>query len=503
MPRTSSSLRRHRAEQRRFIFDGRHAQHELVKRKDIFDAVHTLPQLDCIVDLLKNFKRYRDVGARFGGGAVFYGPAGTGKTMMARYVATESEARFIEEDQFPITLKDKAGVWLPCDIHNCFSFSEEWAQKNNRPVVLFFDQFDDWLNTNSNVMRQLEIELDGFSGRCEGVYLIVTSKKSPDEFGKSLFRSGRIDRKTAFSLPDRRQQIELISGFLSRYAHDQNIDVGNLIYLLDDPSHADLKVLVDKAYTSIVREKEVARASGKKKRISDRTVITEEKLIEVSLAKVLDPHTGHSMSTGEEERTAIHEMGHYIVARALGMPAHFVSCRPGILSLGMTFWGDNGLERKVPTISEKVKEIATLVGSLEVEDLFGFPPDLGSATDINIATLMARKLLASGIGPRSQIMKEYGILDFTDSEKGDDDGEFTLISDDLRYRSEKDIVALLNKQRLVARRVVNFFGRSPFAKLAEMLVKKPNKVMLQKELDTLLEPKLSEFKKKHRIVEIR
>lgn len=505
MPRLSSSFRQHFAKQREFIFGGHPAQCGPTNREDIFDSVHIVSRADRIIDLLKNFKRYRSAKAKFGGGAVFYGPSGTGKTMMARYVATRSGARFIDVRQFPVVLKSGVHIWQPHDIQNLFRLCEEWARKNNSPAVLFLDQFDDWIKIHVNVMSQLEIELDGFSGRREGVYLIVTGKEEPEKFGGSLFRSGRIETRIAFSLPDRRQQVELMRGFLSKYPSDPKIDIGNLVYLLSSPSHADLKSYVDEAYTCAVREMEVDRMQRGKKNGAPKAKITEQKLIEVLMSKILDDETGHTTPPEEERVSAIHEVGHYIVARALGIPAHFVSCRVGLNSLGMTFVGDNGLDRKCPSIEETLRTISVFTAGIESEELFGVPPTVGGQGDNRIATAMAKTLLSTGVGSQSSLMKEYGIFYFRNDYDEEDEvmPELSILSEDLRSAFEKEVVALLRREQRRARTVMRFFGKDLVGKIADALIKKPGKIMLRGELDRLLEPRLGQFKKKHGIVELK
>ena len=125
--------------------------------------------------MLVNFKRYQDAGIKLDAGVLLLGPSRTGKTMTARYIATKSKARFIDIRQFAEYAIRIVGddmhvhAWSDADIRNLFRFSEELAKKSRKPLVLFFDQIDDWLKAHQNVIAQLETEIDGFSGRKEGV----------------------------------------------------------------------------------------------------------------------------------------------------------------------------------------------------------------------------------------------------------------------------------------------------------------------------------------------
>ncbi|MBI4087578.1 MAG: hypothetical protein HY434_01990 [Candidatus Liptonbacteria bacterium] len=395
-------------------------------------------------------------------------------------------------------------IWQPHDIQHLFSLSEQWATKNRRPIVVFADQFDNWLGIHSNVAAQLEIELDGFSGRREGVYFIATAQQEPREFGGSMFRSGRIETEVAFSDPDRRQQIELLEGFLHRYPHDPDIDIGNLIHLLDVPTPADLKAFVDDAFVCALQEVAVAKVKKEKGWASKEAKVTENLLIDVFLPQVLDPKTGHTMSPEEERGVAIHEMGHVVVARALGVPAHSVSCRPGLESLGLMYQGDSGLERKNPFVEERYAMICIGLGSIEAETLLDVPPNIGCNADLHNAADMAQRLIATGVDPQSPLVPKYGRLHFHPGGDVDDEGKVgpPQISEELKGDLEKAVVLVLRERQAMARNIVAFFGKELIGMLADALIAKPNKVMLQKELDRLLEPKLSEFRSKHNIVEI-
>ncbi|MDP2598843.1 MAG: AAA family ATPase, partial [Candidatus Liptonbacteria bacterium] len=141
---------------------------------------------------------------------VIHGPRRIGKTMLARYIATGSGAKFVDMRRFPVDLKSGVHAWQEHDIRSLFRFSEFWTEKNKRPIVLFIDQFDEWLQVHGNIITQLEIELAGFSGRKQGVYIVATSRTNPKDSEASLFLGGRVDKWIAMSFPDKKQQVELL-----------------------------------------------------------------------------------------------------------------------------------------------------------------------------------------------------------------------------------------------------------------------------------------------------
>lgn len=74
-----------------------------------------------------------------------------------------------------------------------------------------------------------------------------------------------------------------------------------------------------------------------------------------------------------------------------------------------------------------------------------------------------------------------------------------FITPDLRKRFLADATRRLEEERICAKRILKFFGKSVIDKLAKKLLEKPHGIMLQKELDAMLEPKLSTYHKKHKI----
>ena len=476
--------------QRRFVFR-EVARIDPVTRSMIYDAVHVLPQLESIINYLKNFDPATEPPHC---GAVFWGPNRTGKNYIARYVATETRTRLVDIRGFPVETKDGEQIWQPQDIRNLFALSGEWVKKHRRPIILLIDQIDDWLDKNWRIRDELEVRLDGFAQRRSGVFLIVTAKNKPvvkpteksgdktgefggveEFFGGSLFKSGRIGFHIAFSLPDRKQQAVLLKGFLSDCScDDQNIDVENVVYLLDDPAPGSIRSMVLEA-----REVEKARDGLK-------SPISQDVLIEVFLRYLLDPPTGHEQSEEEKTRIRIHELGHYIVLRAWGLPARLVCARPGLKSLGTTFIMD---DYSNSTIESLRRFVTGIYGSIEAEKLLGFKPNNGTESDLRTINGFAKQILNF---EKSRNLQKYGDLKI-------DTGGDEFYSEELLARYELALGQIMKRERQRARLTLMFFGASALKKIAARLAGKPHEVLLQRELDALLEPKLSEFHRKHKI----
>src|SRR3989338_3104293 len=219
--------------QREFVFREQKA-FTPVDRNALYACEHILHQVDSIITGLKNFKEYRKYGAKLEGGMLIHGPKGTGKTTMAQLIATESGAHFVDLTLYPTPHP----VWGPVDVAALFKNGDAWVKKHDCPLVYFIDQFDDVYEKQKKVMREFEIRLCGIRERCGGVFFILTSLKPPNGFDSdekecTLFREGRIGAHLELSKPDFQQQVLLMQGFLSRWAHEENIDVRSLARLLN------------------------------------------------------------------------------------------------------------------------------------------------------------------------------------------------------------------------------------------------------------------------------
>jgi ATP-dependent Zn protease len=476
-----------------------------VKREEIYDSEHIFGQLEPIFDYLVNYRAYHREGISVDGGAILCGVPGMGKTMFARYVATESRARFLNVREFPVKIKNNVHLWQPQDVASLFRLSARWVREHHRPIVLFIDQFDSFLGSNSpDVWNQFELELDGFLERGSGIFLLTTSQTMPNvvmhqcgcddddggvSFGGALFRRGRIGIHIPFIKPDFGQCVKLLTGFLDEHPHEDGIDVDSLVHLLQGPTAADLKYAVSEARQLARREMVKAGAEGEA--LASAT-ITQSHLVEIFLSKTLDRETGHTMMEKEMYETCVHEMGHYAAARAYGIGARFASVRPGLRSLGITFDHD---EAKSTSHEDLRRSIILCCGSWEAEKLCGISENTGKGGDLEMANDFAAELSFNG---ERKHLKQYGRLLI---DRFQEDGSCIQLSDAIKAALEKDLADIIRVEERRARDVLRFFGKKLIVNAARALQKSAHGVLLQKELDALLQPKLSEFHRKHNIVD--
>jgi hypothetical protein len=219
---------------------------------------------------------------------------------------------------------------------------------------------------------------------------------------------------------------------------------------------------------------------------------------------MLDPPTGHQPTEEDNKITRIHELGHSLVARAHGVSARILSTRPGLSSLGLTIIF--GSKRCVVPVEFLLDVLAAKYGGIEAQALFGIPLTINCEGDIDRGSYLARTLVYEYCCRSKAVLKKYGLLSVAvmdEGDGGDDSKENSSPGDvaDSRFIAllEKDAGRLVVNAQKRARSIIRFFGKKVILRASRALARKASMVMLQKELDALLEPELSEYHRRHKI----
>lgn len=218
-------------------------------------------ELKELIELLRDSSRYTSLGARPPKGVLLCGESGTGKTMAARILASESQVPFVAISGSDFRQSPWSGVGTSM-VLKLFR-----QAKKKAPCLIFIDEFDtvgetrrqvssggvlDGMDSNSAKADQdaslnaLLAQLDGFEPN-SGV-LVIAATNRPEVLDEALLRPGRFDRRIEFRLPDVTRREEILSGLVSSLKLEGNgPDITNLAKRTAAFSPADLQGFVDAA----------------------------------------------------------------------------------------------------------------------------------------------------------------------------------------------------------------------------------------------------------------
>lgn len=201
---------------------------------------------------------FRDVGVEPPTGILLYGPPGSGKTLIAKAVASRANATFLRMSGSELVQKYVGeGARLVRDV---FQMARDKA-----PCIVFIDEIDavgghrthDGTTGSAEVNRtmvQLLSELDGFEER--GEVKIIAATNRIDLLDPALLRPGRFDRIIEIPLPDEKGRLEIFKIHTRNMALDNNVDLDKLVKMTNDLSGADIKAIVTEAGMFVIRRRD-------------------------------------------------------------------------------------------------------------------------------------------------------------------------------------------------------------------------------------------------------
>ena len=204
---------------------------------------------------IKNPEIFKRLGINPPKGILLYGPPGCGKTLLARAVATESEANFI-------TIKG------PEIFSKWVGESEKAIREVFRkgrmaaPTVIFFDEIDSLLprrglgfadsGVTERVISQLLTEMDGIVALVDIVVIAATNR--PDIVDPAVLRPGRFDRLIYVPQPDEKSRLEIFKIYTKNMPLTKDVDPAHLATITKNYCGADIQALCREAAMHALRE---------------------------------------------------------------------------------------------------------------------------------------------------------------------------------------------------------------------------------------------------------
>ena len=432
---------------------------EKITFKDVAGLKEAKEELKEIVDFLKHPKKYLKIGARIPKGVLLMGPAGTGKTMLARAVAGEANVPF-----FSISGSEFVEMFVgvgSARVRDLFS-----TAKKNAPCLIFIDELDaigrqrgagigGGHDEREQTLNQILVEMDGFEKETNVIVLAATNR--PDILDPALLRPGRFDRKVVLDLPDVKGRKEILKIHCRNKPLALDVDLQEIAERTPGFSGADLANLANEAAILAARR--------------NQDKIHQKEFLE-SIEKVLlgPERKSHILTKKEKEITAFHEAGHAIVSTFLpgAEPVRKISIIARGMAAGYTLKMPTE-ERKIKTKKEFLAEIATLLGGYCAEKLIFKEITTGAANDLKEASKLARRLVKeygmSSLGPISFGEKEELIF------LGKEISEERNYSEAIAAKIDKEVEKIIKQAEKNALRVLKK-KKNILKKVASVLIEK-------------------------------
>ena len=355
-----------------------------IRFADVAGEDEAKENLQEIVNYLHDPKQYEEIGASMPKGILLVGPPGTGKTMLAKAVAGESNVPF-----FSISGSEFVEMFVgmgASKVRDLFKQAKEKA-----PCIVFIDEIDaigqkrNSGNLGGNdereqTLNQLLTEMDGFEGNTGVIILAATNR--PDSLDPALTRPGRFDRRVPVELPDLKGREEILKVHAKKVALAPGIDFNTVARMASGASGAELANIVNEAALRAVR--------------AGRKSVTQSDLEESIEVVIAGYQKKNSILTDKEKCiVAYHEIGHALVAakQTNSAPVQKITIIPRTSgALGYTMQVDEG-NHYLMDKTELENKIATLTGGRAAEEVVFGSITTGASNDIEQATKLARAMI--------------------------------------------------------------------------------------------------------------
>ncbi len=354
-----------------------------IKFSDVAGEDEAKENLQEIVDYLHDPNKYKTIGASMPKGVLLVGPPGTGKTMLAKAVAGESNVPF-----FSISGSEFVEMFVgmgASKVRDLFKQAKEKA-----PCIVFIDEIDTigkkrdgqvgGNDEREQTLNQLLTEMDGFEGN-NGVIILAATNR-PDSLDPALTRPGRFDRRVPVELPDLKGREAILRVHAKKIKVEPNVDYEKIARMASGASGAELANIVNEAALRAVRDK--------------RHFATEADLEESIEVVIAGYQKKNAILTDREKWTvSYHEIGHALVAakQSHSAPVQKITIIPRTSgALGYTMQVEEG-NHYLMTKKEMENRIATFTGGRAAEEIVFGDVTTGAANDIEQATKMARAMI--------------------------------------------------------------------------------------------------------------
>lgn len=429
-----------------------------IKFSDVAGEDEAKDSLQEVVEYLHDPTKYRNIGAKMPKGILLVGPPGTGKTMLAKAVAGESEVPF-----FSISGSEFVEMFVgmgAAKVRDLFKQAKEKA-----PCIVFIDEIDaigkkrgggalGGNDEREQTLNQLLTEMDGFEDNAGVIILAATNR--PESLDPALTRPGRFDRQVPVTLPDLQGRVAILKVHAAKIKTAPSIDYDKVARMASGASGAELANIVNEAALRAVRD--------------HRPYATQEDMEESIEVVIAGYQKKHAILTDKEKCiVSYHEIGHALVAALAShsAPVQKITIIPRTSgALGYTMQVEQG-NHYLMNKEEMLDQIATLTGGRAAEEVVFGTSTNGASNDIEKATRLARAMIT-----RYGMSDEFGMVAMENVMNQYLGGDTTLAcSPETQARIDKAVSDLIKTQHEKARRLLEEH-RKKLDELAKYLYEK-------------------------------
>ena len=354
-----------------------------IKFSDVAGEDEAKENLTEIVEYLHDPDRYKEIGASMPKGILLVGPPGTGKPLLAKAVAGESNVPF-----FSMSGSEFVEMFVgmgASKVRDLFKQAKEKA-----PCIVFIDEIDaigkkrdgqfSGNDEREQTLNQLLTEMDGFEGN-NGVIILAATNR-PESLDPALTRPGRFDRRVPVELPDLKGREDILKVHAKKVKIEGKIDFEKVARMASGASGAELANIVNEAALRAVRD--------------HRSAVSQADLEESIEVVIAGYQKKNAILTDAEKWTvAYHEVGHALVAakQTNSAPVQKITIIPRTSgALGYTMQVEEG-NHYLMTKEKLENKIATLTGGRAAEEVQFGSISTGASNDIEQATKLARAMI--------------------------------------------------------------------------------------------------------------
>ena len=406
---------------------------EGIRFADVAGEDEAKENLQEVVNYLHDPSKYQEIGASMPKGILLVGPPGTGKTMLAKAVAGESNVPF-----FSISGSEFVEMFVgmgASKVRDLFNQAKEKA-----PCIVFIDEIDAIGQKRSGgqyggndereqTLNQLLTEMDGFEGN-NGVIILAATNR-PESLDPALTRPGRFDRRVPVELPDLLGREAILKVHAKKIKVAEDVDFSKIARMASGASGAELANIVNEAALRAVRD--------------GRRFATQADL-EESIETVIAGYQKKNAILTDKEKWIVsyHEIGHALVAalQTHSAPVQKITIVPRTSgALGYTMQVEEG-NHYLLTKEEIENKIATFTGGRAAEEVVFGSVTTGASNDIEQATKLARAMIT-----RYGMSDEFGMVALETVTNQYLGGDASLAcSAETQTKIDQQVVALVQKQ---------------------------------------------------------